>query len=201
VLALALVAFIVVVVVVAAVAAAVVTGFLVVAVAFLRDESVVRRFTAIVDVDATGFLVVVFITVAFFDGFAGAMGRLVGFEPAGDSVETDVRGGTGFLVPTGFVGFGFDVTFCVLFCVSFLIESWMDWNVVSLMLSVVDVMLARVGSSFNLIVLETLRSTMVPSVVEKPPTLIEYFSVVPLLSMTTMMTLWSVAIRKFYCRN
>lgn len=76
-------------------------GFLVEAtvVAFLRDESVVRRFTAIVV--ATGFLVVevVFITVvvAFFDGFCVA-GRL-----EGDSGETDVR--TGFLV-TEFVFVG-----------------------------------------------------------------------------------------------
>lgn len=79
-------------------------GFLVEAMveAFLRDVSVVRRFTAIVV--ATGFLVVevVFITVvvAFFDGFCVA-GRLVG-----DSGETDVR--TGFLVTEFvFVGFAF----------------------------------------------------------------------------------------------
>lgn len=79
-------------------------GFLVEAMVevFLRDVSVVRRFTAIVV--ATGFLVVevVFITVvvAFFDGFCVA-GRLVG-----DSGETDVR--TGFLVTEFvFVGFAF----------------------------------------------------------------------------------------------
>lgn len=78
-----------------------VEGFLVEAMveAFLRDESVVRRFTAIVI--ATGFLVVevLFITVvvAFFDGFCVA-GRL-----GGNSVETDVR--TGFLV-TEFVFVG-----------------------------------------------------------------------------------------------
>lgn len=108
---------------------AAVTGFLVVAVTFLRDERVVRRFTAIVDVDAaavTGFRVVVFITVVLFDGFGDAVGRLVGFElvPAADSVETDVRGGTGFLVAVfGFVGFGGrDVTLCVVLFVSFLID-------------------------------------------------------------------------------
>jgi hypothetical protein len=162
------------------VVAALVNGFLV-AVAFLRDDRVVRRFTAMLDADAvTGFLVVVFITaVAFFDGFGDAVGRLVGFAADDDSAETDGRGGTGFLLAAAlaFVGFGLAVAFCVVLRVSFLIDSWIDWNVVNLMLSVV-----LAGSSFMLMVLDTLRSTMLPRVVvEKPPTCTEYFSVVEVL--------------------
>lgn len=169
---------------VGAVVVVVVTGFR--EVEFLRDVIVVLRFTAMVDeVVTTGFRVVVCIRVdvAFFDGFDDAVGRLVGLivvDAAGtaDSVdETDVLFtvvATGLLAETvlGFVGFVLDVTFIVLF-VSFLIEFWIDWNVVNLMFSVV-----LAGSSFNLIVLEILRSTMFPSVVENPPTFIEYFSVV-----------------------
>lgn len=70
-----------------------VVGFLVVIVAFLREEIVVLRFT-VTFVGATGFLVV-FITVddvTFFDGFNVATGLLVGLtelDPLFD--ETDVR--------------------------------------------------------------------------------------------------------------
>lgn len=174
-----------------------VVGFLVV-VEFLRDVDavVVLRFTAIVD--ATGFLVpadddddvVVFITVkvAFLLGF-GVTGLrdewivvVVVVLNGGVSVEaTDVRLKTGFLLVASFVGFTFwmvvviDGGAVVTFDeVPFLIEFWIDWNVVNLMLSVV------LGgcSSLSLIVVDILRSIMLPSVVEKPPALTEYFSVV-----------------------
>jgi hypothetical protein len=45
------------------------------------------------------------------------------------------------------------------------------------MLSVVLLMLLLLGSSFKLIVVDVLRSTILPSVVVKPPTCTEYFSV------------------------
>lgn len=147
---------------------------------FLR-ETVVRRFTAIVVL--TGFLVV-FITVdvAFFDGLwvVEAGGRLDGgrIVVSGDSVETDVRFGTGFLVTTVvFVGFSFWTVIDALDNVSFLIDSPIDWNVVNFMLSVV--LAGR--SSFSLIVVDIFRSTMLPNVVVKPPALTEYFSVVDVL--------------------
>lgn len=176
-----------------AVGGLVVAGFLV-DVAFLREEIVVRRFTARVEA-TTGFLVVdevVFITAAvddaFFVGFGDA-GRLVGFAlnvDDGDSVETDVRFVTGFLVTdvvVVFVGFTFWTVIDALVTfdgdeVLFLIDSWIDWNVVNLMLSVV---LAGNRSSFNLIVVDILRSIILPNVVEKPPALTKYFSVVEVL--------------------
>lgn len=45
-----------------------------------------------------------------------------------------------------------------------------------------SVVLAGRCSSFILIVLDTLRSTMLPSVVVKPPTFTEYFSVVDVVA-------------------
>lgn len=154
--------------------AAVVDGFrVVVNVVFLR-EIVVRRFTAIV-VLATGFLVVfITVVVAFFDGLMMVPGRLVG-RTVGDSDNgTDGLLGTGFLVTTVvFVGFTFWTVIDALDSVSFLIDSPIDWNVVNFMLSVV----LDGRSSFNLIVVDVFRSTMLPNVVEKPPALTEYFSV------------------------
>ena len=156
-------------------------GFLVV-VEFLRDVNVVRRFTA--TVVTTGFLVpavVVFVggnfitVVEFLGGFDAGdpVGRLVGLTDVVEIVDTsDVRFKTGFLVPI--VGFVFDVTFIVVLFVTFLIESWIVWNVVNFILSVV---LCAV-SSFKLILFVTLRSIILPSVVEKPPTFTAYFSVV-----------------------
>lgn len=155
-----------------------VDGFRVeVSVEFLR-EIVVRRFTAIV-VLATGFLVVfITVVVAFFDGLAVVPGRLDGRADVSgdDSVETDGGLlGTGFLVTTVvLVGFFFSTVTCeALDRVSFLIDSPTDWNVVNFMLSVV----LDGRSSFNLIVVDVFRSTMLPSVVVKPPALTEYFSV------------------------
>lgn len=154
--------------------AAVVDGFRFgVSVEFLR-EIVVRRFTAIV-VLATGFLVVfITVVVAFFEGLLVVAGRLVGrTDVSGDSVETDGRLGTGFLGTT--VGLTFWTVIDALDNVSLrLIDSPIDWNVVNFMLSVV--LAGR--SSFNLIVVDVFRSTMLPNVVEKPPALTEYFSVV-----------------------
>lgn len=164
-----------------------VAGFLV-DVAFLRDEIVVRRFTAIVVVP-TGFLVdeVVFITVdvAFFDGFGVAVGRLEGLTViVDDSVETDVRLETGFLVTdVCFVGLTFWTVIGALVTldgdvVLFLIDSWIDWNVVNFILSVV------LDSSLNLIDVEVFLSMIFPSVVEKPPAFTKYFSVVVVLLFT-----------------
>jgi hypothetical protein len=87
---------------------------------------------------------------------------------------------TGFLLVVAFVGFTFwtvvviDGALVTFDEVPFLIEFWIDWNVDNLMLSVV------LGgcSSLSLIVVDILRSIMLPSVVEKPPALTEYFSVV-----------------------
>lgn len=158
--------------------AAVGDGFRVeVNVEFLR-EIVVRRFTAIV-VLATGFLVVfITVVVAFFVGLMVVPGRLVGRAGVDDddSVDgTDGLFGTGFLVTTvAFVGFTFWTVIDALDSVSFLIDSPIDWNVVNFMLSVV----LDGRSSFNLIVVDVFRSTMLPNVVEKPPALAEYFSVV-----------------------
>lgn len=165
-------------------------GFLVVNVEFLRLDIVVLRFT-VTFVGATGFLVgFITVDVAFFDGFNDAVvaGRRVVFVA---EVATDVRFGanaeTGFLVAVvgffvfgallvaGFLVVGFAVAgggdfddATVAFSV---FESCMDWNVESLIASVV------LGSSLRLIVVETFLCSMVPKVVEKPPACIVYFSV------------------------
>lgn len=57
----------------------------------------------------------------------------------------------------------------VVFC---RLVSWMDWNVESLMASVV------LGTSLRLIVVDTFLCSIVPNVVEKPPTCTLYLSVV-----------------------
>lgn len=123
-------------------------GFLVV-VEFLRDEIVVLRFT-VTFAGGTGFRVV-FITVdvAFFDGFNVVVvvtGLLVAFTVLDATDDCCV---TGFLVE--FVGLvaGFLVR-CVVVVVNFVVglESWIDWNVVSLMPSVV------LGSSLKVIDVE-----------------------------------------------
>jgi hypothetical protein len=149
-------------------------GFLVV-VAFLRDEIVVLRFT-VRTVEATGFRVV-FITVevAFFDGFSVVVaGRRVAVAAAVVRLSAGASGflvvlATGFFVRLGSAvvltvgGSGFRVVAFLCF------ESWIDWNVVSLLPSVV--------TSLKLIVVDTFRWMMVPSVVEKPPADTVYFSV------------------------
>lgn len=165
-------------------------GFLVViVVAFLRDVIVVLRFT-VTFVDATGFLVVfITVAVAFFDGLIVVAGRRVlGRDSAATDVRLNACDGTGFLVV---VDAGFFVLENVLDgeCLVVILivgvvaggeverfagrfESWIDWNVVSLIPSVV------VGSSsFRLIDVETFFSMIVPSVVEKPPACTVYLSV------------------------
>jgi hypothetical protein len=139
-------------VVFAAAAVVVAIGFLVV-VAFLRDEIVVLRFT-VRTVEATGFLVVfITVAVAFFDGFSVVVaGRRVAAADVRLSAGASgflVVLATGFLVRTGSAvvlavgGSGFRV-------VAFLcLESWIDWNVVSLLPSVV--------TSLKLIVVDTFR--------------------------------------------
>lgn len=162
-------------------------GFLVeIVVEFLREEIVVLRFTVTI-VDAAGFLVV-FITVdvVVFDGFNVVTGRLVGLTVLDPSDETDVRLSaceTGFLVE---LETGFLVLWAVLnvggFVVIFIGEvvvippgraSWIDWNVVSFMPSVV---LDSISCKF--IDVETFFCMIVPKVVVKPPTCTVYFSVV-----------------------
>lgn len=164
-----------------------VVGFLLV-VAFLRDVIVVLRFT-VTFAGATGFLdVFITVDVELFVGFCVATGRLVGFTVVSPSDATDVRlnavDETGFLVElvVGFfvrcasvvgcfvvvtlaeVGAGAAVTFCL--------ESCTDWNVASLIPSVV------LASSLKLIDVETFLWMIVPRVVVKPPTFTVYCSVV-----------------------
>lgn len=137
-------------------------GFLVV-VEFLREEIVVLRFT-VTFAGGTGFRVV-FITVdvAFFDGFNVVVvgtGLLVAFTVL-DATDVRLSGCcvTGFLVE--FVGRlvrGVVVIFTVVG-----LESWIDWNVVSLIPSVVP------SSSLKLIDVEEFLWRIVPRVVEKPP--------------------------------
>ena len=136
---------------------------------FLREEIVVLRFT-VTFAGETGFCVEVFITVdvAFFDGFNVVVVVIVtGLRVAFTVLEaTDVRLSgccvTGFL--DAFVGLvtGFLVR-CVVVNLVVGLESWIDWNVVSLMPSVV------LASSLKVIEVEAFLCRIVPSVVEKPP--------------------------------
>lgn len=163
-----------------------VVGFLLV-VAFLRDVIVVLRFT-VTFAGATGFLDDVFITVdvELFVGFCVATGRLVGFTVVSPPDATDVRlnacDETGFLVElVGFFVRCASVVGCFVVAsakvevgaaVTFCLESCTDWNVASLIPSVV------LASSLKLIDVETFLWMIVPRVVVKPPTFTVYWSVV-----------------------
>lgn len=163
-----------------------VVGFLLV-VAFLRDVIVVLRFT-VTFAGATGFLDDVFITVdvELFVGFCVATGRLVGFTVVSPPDATDVRlnacDETGFLVElVGFFVRCASVVGCFVVAsakvevgaaVTFCLESCTDWNVASLIPSVV------LASSLKLIDVETFLWMIVPRVVVKPPTFTVYCSVV-----------------------
>lgn len=163
-----------------------VVGFLLV-VAFLRDVIVVLRFT-VTFAGATGFLDDVFITVdvELFVGFCVATGRLVGFTVVSPPDATDVRlnacDETGFLVElVGFFVRCASVVGCFVVAsakvevgaaVTLCLESCTDWNVASLIPSVV------LASSLKLIDVETFLWMIVPRVVVKPPTFTVYCSVV-----------------------
>lgn len=164
-----------------------VVGFLLV-VAFLRDVIVVLRFT-VTFAGATGFLdVFITVDVELFVGFCVAIGRLVGFTVISPSDATDVRlnacDETGFLVElVGFFVRCASVVGCFVVtstkvddgggaAVTFCLESCTDWNVASLIPSVV------LASSLKLIDVETFLWMIVPRVVVKPPTFTVYRSVV-----------------------